>query len=144
MPNSSAVRRSRLRGKTLKPSSGLPVARMNSTIKAAGKRWLTRNCCVIASTSADPSSKNCSRSNSLSRDGRASWPTKRRAKEDMAGSKTQGRQCTGLVRAERVWHLRHQTETAWMLRLQAKRTDLHEKYDHPRAQRWERGSETVR
>jgi hypothetical protein len=55
----------------------------------------------------------CSRSNSLSRDGRASWPTKRRAKEGMAGSKTQGRQCTGLG-ADRapghVWHLRHQTE----------------------------------
>src|SRR6516225_5762100 len=35
----------------------------------------------------------------------------------------------------RVWHLHHQTEAAWMLRLEAKRTDLHEKYDHPTLRR---------
>jgi hypothetical protein len=38
----------------------------------------------LAVTSSDVSEKNCSKSNSLKRGGKASWPTKRRAKAGMA------------------------------------------------------------
>jgi hypothetical protein len=78
-----AVCRRRFRGSTLKPSSGRPATRMNISISAAGRRWSLRNCSRMAATSADVSVKNCSRSNSFKRGGKASWPTKRSAKAGM-------------------------------------------------------------